>query len=359
VNADSIIFDARQILPSAFISEPPPTLDPAEIEAAEVLIGRPRGDRERELDVQLPEFPLPETSEQFSAADREDAAEAAAAHRELGLDVFAFYVSFHATPSNGTWGIFYRREGIRRLALLLMRDLGIYSNEAILLAFNLIRAHERFHFRFDLSALYDELILKAPLYNAYTENVYRKTVCTSDCFEESLANRALVAFRHRHTPPPRRAIDRFVKDFCKNSPPGYRDYDRNPVELKECLLGQLRNGKIHARVVGPEREWLANSTLQRCPEYVVVPFKIPTGRFVRVKFGGHIWFVHPNDVDPWPSKPHGHDYYERQKLDLASGKIYSLPGRNVIEKLRAKDLTRLRDELRRRQPHLELPPLLA
>jgi hypothetical protein len=259
VDVDSIISDARQILPEAFAnqSESPAPIDASEIDAAELLPRRPREDRNPELDVPLPQFPLPENSGQFSEGDREDAVEAAATHRELGLEIFASYVSFHTTPINGKWGIFYRLEGIRRLALLLMRDLGVGRNEARRLAFSLLRAHERFHFRFDLSALYDELILQKPLYNAYSKEVYRKAICTSDCVEESLANRALVFFRHRGLSVSHRALDHVVSDFCRNSPPGYRDYDRDPVDMKERLLGQLRSGKIHERVVGPEREWLA------------------------------------------------------------------------------------------------------
>jgi hypothetical protein len=361
VDVDSIISEAREILPGAFANQPehPDRIEASEIEVAEPLPRRQRGDRNRDLDVQLPQLPLPENSGQFSETDREDAVEAAAAHRELGLEIFASYVSFHTTPVNGKWGIFYRLEGIRRLALLVMRDLGVDRNEASDLAFSLLRAHERFHYRFDLGALYDKLILRKPLYNFYSKEVYSSAICTSDCFEESLANRALVLFRHRGLSVSRRALNHFVIDFCRNSPPGYRDYDRDPVEMKERLLGQLRSGKIHERVVSPEREWLANFTHRRCPEYFVPMFKSPAGRFVRLKRGGHIWIIHRNDPDPWPSKPHAHDYEQRQKLDLASGKIFSLPGRNVIEKLRRKDLELLRVDLSRQQPDLELPPLVA
>ena len=361
MDVDSIISQAREILPGAFANQPelPVRIEASEIEAAELLPRSPREDRNRDLDVQLPQFPLPENSGQFSETDREDAVEAAAAHRELGLEVFASYGSFHRTPIRGKWGIFYRVEGIRRLALLVMRNLGVDGNEARRLAFNLLRAHERFHFRFDLGALYDELILGKPLYNRYSKEVYAKTLCTSDCFEESLANRALVLFRHRDLSVSRRALNDFVNDFCRNSPPGYRDYDRDSADMKERLLGQLRSGKIHERVVSPEREWLANFTHRRCPEYSVTTFKLPAGRFLRVKSLGAIWTIHPYDPDPWPSKPHAHNYDDKQKLDLASGKIFSLPGRNVIGKLRRTDLAFFRDELIRRKPDLELPPLAA
>jgi hypothetical protein len=350
VGLDSIISGARQILPSAFTNQSPEILariERSEIEAAE------------RLDVDLPQVSLPENRE-FSEAEREDAVETVAAHRELGFEIFASYVSFHRTPPGGKWGIFYRQEGIRRLALLLMRDLGVDCTEARRLAFNLLRAHERFHFHFDVGALYDELVLKTPLYNAYSKEVYSKTFCTSDCFEESLANRALILSRPRAPwASYRDPLAKFVRDFCRNSPPGYRDYDRDPVDMKQRLLGQLRSGKVDATVIGPEQEWLAKFSGWRCSEYLITTSKFAAGRFVKVKRGGRIWIVHRSDPDPWPSMPHAHDYEQRQKLDLRSGEIFSLPGRNLIEKLRTKDLILLRDELSQRQPDLELPPLRA
>jgi hypothetical protein len=360
VDIDSIISDAQQILPSAFTNQSPEIFDripPAEIADAQLLTRRPREDRNRSSDVVLP-FRLPEILDQFSEVDREDAVEAEAIHRELGFDIFATYVSFHTTGPGGRWGIFYRSEGIRRLSLLLMRNVGVGPVEAERVAFNLLRAHERFHFRFDLGALYDELVLKTPLYNAYSKEVYQKIFRTADCFEESLANRALILFRNRDVQPQHRdALDQFVRHFCKNSPPGYRDYDRNPTEMKECLLGQLRSGKINVRLSGPQQEWLANFTRRECPEYLVISSRFATGRFLRIKSGGRIWIIHRSDLDPWPSKPHAHDYERRQKLDLRSGDIFSLPGRNQVEKLRRKDFLFLREQLGRQHPDLELPPL--
>jgi hypothetical protein len=62
--------------------------------------------------------------------------------------------------------------------------------EAARLAIGIVRAHELFHFRFDVYALYNELILQKPLYNEYSQCVYRAVYCTADCFEETLANRS-------------------------------------------------------------------------------------------------------------------------------------------------------------------------
>src|SRR5262249_27259926 len=160
-------------------------------ETAEPLIFRTHQDRNRGVEILRELRPLPETAGEFSEVNSEEAVETEATHRELGFEIFACYVSFHRTGVAGKWGIFYRSEGIRRLALLLMRDVGVDSTEAAFLAFSLLQAHERFHFRFDLGALHDELVLKVPLFNSYFTRVYQKAVFTAQCFEESLANRAL------------------------------------------------------------------------------------------------------------------------------------------------------------------------
>jgi hypothetical protein len=383
MNIDSIILEARGALPEAFTIEADDahrTVDPIEIEGAErmraldvssELDGEPfefpappddallqaAFDVERHYDPTL--RPLPGSFEVFSDADHEDASETEAIHRERGFEIFASYVSFRTVHPEGKWGIFYRREGIRRLALLLMRDVKADSTEARRLAYSLLWAHERFHFRFDLGALYDELVLKAPLYNRYSQEVYKKVIFTSECFEESLANRAVSLLSIRGSQVSNSDLTQFVKEFCKNSPPGYCDYDRAPVVMKECLLGQLRSGKSSGRSNSPEREWLASLTRQQCPEYFIGSCTFSAGKFIKCKLGGYIWIVHPFDVDPWPSKPHAHNYDQRQKLNLSSGEIFSLPARKPVGKLRSEELLSIRKEISLRLPNLALPPMAA
>ena len=238
IGIESILSDAREVLPSAF---------------TEAHLGE-RHEKQRELygavemhwetdpdtlraairHSEYFRFPLPESRDYFSRADYGDASEAEAAHHELGFDIFAFYVSFHTVDHLSRWGIFFYEEGIRRLSLLLMRETGISSSDARDIAFKLLRAHERFHFRFDLGTLYDELVLKTPLYNQYTSAVYQTVICTSNCFEESLANQVVASARFNN--PESQAIASFTKDFLRDSPPGYRDFDQDPSEMRERLL---------------------------------------------------------------------------------------------------------------------------
>ncbi len=378
----SIISEARQALPEAFTTladDVHSTVDAAEIVGANPPILEPREDLDLDTEpFEIPppsdpllqtiedannfdplEFPLPESPNDLSNDNLQDAGEAEAVHHERGFEVFACYVSFHTVEPEGKWGIFYRLEGIRRLALLLMRDVEAEPCDARRLAYILLWAHEHFHFRFDLGALYDELVLEAPLYNRYSQEVYKRVLFTPRCFEESLANRAVTLLRIRGSQVANSDLTQFVKEFCKNSPPGYCDYDRDPAHMKECLLGQLRTGKRHGRVNSPEREWLASLTRQGCPEYFIGNRHFSTGKFIKCKSKGRVWIVHPFDVDPWPSKPHAHEYDQRLKLNLSSGEIFSLPGRKPDGKLGTKELVSIRDEISRRLPNLALPPLAA
>lgn len=41
-----------------------------------------------------------------------------------------------------------------------------------------------------------------------------------------------------------------------------------------------------------------------------------------VKSGGVIWVLHKSDADPFPSKPHAHNFEHGLKLDLSDGGLY-------------------------------------
>lgn len=42
----------------------------------------------------------------------------------------------------------------------------------------------------------------------------------------------------------------------------------------------------------------------------------------RIKAGGEVWVIHQNDIDPFPSSPHAHNYDSNLKLDLSNGLLY-------------------------------------
>jgi hypothetical protein len=377
VSIDAIISQAREVLPEAFTDRPPgraPRVAAAEVEGA-----RPLEHQLQELEADTEPFeihvdsdplvrsvgeainfglpPLPYNLEDFSDADHEAASEAEAVHREVGFDALAVYEPFHAVRPAARWGIFYRQDGLRGFALLLMRDAGLGTREARRVAVELLRAHERYHFRFELGALHDELALGKPLYSKYALQVYEKVLFTSQCFEESLANRAVTLVRFGDPHLPHEDIKRFVSEFCTNSPPGYCDFNRDPKEMKESLLGQLKTASASSRVGGSEADWLANWTRYLCPEYIVPGASLPIGRLLKCKLSGRIWIIHQNDPDPWPSRPHAHEYSRREKLSLSTGEIFSIPARTPRGRLRPAELADLRGEIARRRPDLALPQL--
>jgi hypothetical protein len=65
---------------------------------------------------------LPQSLEGTPESEREELADAYASFHELGFEAFAFYHSFHQAAPDQKWGIFYYQKGIRRLALMLMRE---------------------------------------------------------------------------------------------------------------------------------------------------------------------------------------------------------------------------------------------
>lgn len=59
----------------------------------------------------------------------------------------------------------------------------------------------------------------------------------------------------------------------------------------------------------------------------------------RIKDNGLIWIIHNNDKDPFPSKPHAHEYTINIKLHLRTGECYRKG--KVIQKLGKKEFQRL------------------
>jgi len=174
--------------------------------------------------------------------------------KEIGFEAIAFYISFHRPTPQGQWGIFYFDHRVRQFAEVVRREFQLKPDEAARQAFNIVRAHERFHFRFDVSALYHELILKKPLYNEYFASVYRTVYCTAECFEEALANRACLELPL--IPRPRKsawyietrqsAMKPFLEKLFARLPPGYKDYGRPLNELCSGLEGNfLRRNRRH------------------------------------------------------------------------------------------------------------------
>ncbi len=226
-----IISTARKQLPNAFLSETPGFFERlGRIVSPDTYFLSPK-------EAAVDGTDLPKSLDNLSDRNREDIIEAESMHHELGLDVFAFYVSFHFVPEGAKWGIFYYREGLRRLALLMIRNLNIPGALAYDAVLNLLRQHEKFHFWFDMNALHHELVVRRGLYTRYSRDVYERVILTESCYEESLANRLSISLANRlsidrcsHKISSRvkekygKSLRRFMKEFYLQGPPGYRDF---------------------------------------------------------------------------------------------------------------------------------------
>ncbi len=82
----------------------------------------------------------------------------------------------------------------------------------------------------------------------------------------------------------------------------------------------------------------------------------PSGFLVKLdkkkyKIKGEIWDVHLNDVDPFPSSPHAHNYHEKLVMHLGNGKLYRK--REHVTTAKRKQFLKLREMIN----HVGLPEL--
>ena len=77
---------------------------------------------------------------------------------------------------------------------------------------------------------------------------------------------------------------------------------------------------------------------------------------VTIKKYGHVWRIHQNDSDPFPSRPHAHNLESGLKLDLRSGALF-LGSQPTGKSVQRKHLIALRDLAEKRG--VELPQLVS
>ena len=105
----------------------------------------------------------------------------------------------------------------------------------------------------------------------------------------------------------------------------------------EKIIGHLSNfdfRKFHPEVLA---EFISEEPL--------IPEGIPrllTEQTVKVK--GEVWRIHKNDVDPFPSIPHAHNYESGVVLHLGSGEMFD-KNRQPIGNIGCKKLLRVRGKL--------------
>ena len=58
------------------------------------------------------------------------------------------------------------------------------------------------------------------------------------------------------------------------------------------------------------------------------------------KVSGEVWTIHKNDVDPFPSSPHAHNYDQNLVMHLGNGNLFRK--RELISKVKKKKLMALR-----------------
>ena len=127
---------------------------------------------------------------------------------EIGLDLLAWYRSFHTTSSH--WGIYIREWGLAYLA----RRLGDRRD----LALRTLWSHEYFHFLTDIAATSIEISAGTRIYIPYLGSNHRGW---AGChLGEALANAyALEQCGRRHGKAK-------VRAFMRRQPVGYRDFSR-------------------------------------------------------------------------------------------------------------------------------------
>lgn len=355
---DRLIDAARNQLPEAFsVTESPPWPEPP----SEVVSYEP---------IVLPKDVEPDISSPFGEqiVEGPELEELEEELKEGGVEAIALYLSFHQPLPSGKWGIFLLGEPMWLLREKIRRDLGASRIQADFLAQNLVLSHEFYHFRLDLYALHQELILKKPLYLQYVDSLYRLVVCTPECYEESLANCAVLETSRNLVKRSSSVLFRniipswpsYARNFCEAQPPGYRDFGRPKPKLREGLGGQLHFRQTRKSLAQPQAQWVGISPLRssECPTYLVQ--RTPAsqrGIRLRVKLSGDIWVCHRYDPDPFPSRPHAHNQQTGQKLHLGTGDIFDPHGRQPRGKVGDKILLQIRNEISQKWPDVMLPSI--
>lgn len=192
--------------------------------------------------------------------------------REVGFDVYAFYKSRRhvaARPYPGKWGIFYLEHGVSRVRELIESTYPGYGSSPRL-AYEFLREHERFHYKFDIYALSVEAKIGRALYDplkcAFSHHRIHQV-------EEALANRDAWEWAKRE----RVGLGEFAYDFMKLQPGAYARFDERKFDLAGELAANLIDLNL-SRTARREDQalWICNvpdELLRRslCPEYFVRP----------------------------------------------------------------------------------------
>jgi len=65
-------------------------------------------------------------------------------------------------------------------------------------------------------------------------------------------------------------------------------------------------------------------------------------RKARFKHDNVVWYIHKNDVDPFPSNPHAHDTDQNFKLNLSNGDLWKV--KRCVKRIKKKHLMQIRQK---------------
>jgi hypothetical protein len=192
--------------------------------------------------------------------------------REVGFDVYAFYKSRRyvaVRPYPGKWGIFYLEHGVTRVKELIETTYPGYGS-SLRLAYDFLREHERFHFKFDLYTLSAESNIGRSLYDPLKRAFRHHRIHQ---VEEALANREAWDWAKQG----RVGLSEFAYDFMKLQPGAYARFEETKFDLAGELAANLLDMNL-SRTARREDQalWVGNvpyELLRRslCPEYFVRP----------------------------------------------------------------------------------------
>ena len=141
----------------------------------------------------------------------------------------------------------------------------IGPTEAARLAYELVRAHELYHFETDCHATLCELATGRPLYLNYFRNIYKCCRPGLDCVEESLANKRKV----NQAPD---MVKAFARNWANQCPGAYANWHVSENDLLLKLESQIIGAWPSQAYVGRGRLLPGNvNFVFACPEYMVIP----------------------------------------------------------------------------------------
>ncbi|MDC0065598.1 type II toxin-antitoxin system HicA family toxin [Verrucomicrobia bacterium] len=166
-------------------------------------------------------------------------------------DCLAFYQPFHYFMPDW-WGIYLRADGVEHLAMRIqnLSPDSISLSKCRAIARMYLYYHEAFHHKTECFATRLETSHRIPLYKNGFEKLYAKTVMSSKCLEESLAEAsALDNVRIRLLKAKEKRIEEIMlalEFIVRFSPPGYAEgadmikpfFSENRAEFSELNMKQ-------------------------------------------------------------------------------------------------------------------------